>query len=254
MFGFFYSVFAYLAFLVCFSGLGLFADGVLLPKTVDTGEPTGLASALAINIGLLLAWGLQHSVMARKGFKDWVTQFIPAHLERATYVLASSLALLGLMLGWQPMAGEVWRAESTPLVVTLWTLNALGWCCVPVASFLIDHFDLFGLKQSFQQWRRGSYTRKGFVMPSLYRYVRHPMMTALLVGLWATPTMTVSHLSLSLGLTAYILIGLHFEERSLRRELGEVYTAYQQQVPKLLPRLGGATELAQVSPASSVQG
>lgn len=247
MLGFLYSVFAYLAFLACFSGLGLFADGLLLPKTVDTGAPVGLARALTINLGLLLIWGIQHSVMARQGFKRWVTRFIPVHLERATYVLVSSLALLGLMLGWQPVAGVLWQVESTPLVVALWGLNAMGWLCVPLASFLIDHFDLFGLKQSFHQWRRGTYERKGFVMPWLYRYVRHPMMSALLVGLWATPYMTASHFGLSLGLTAYVLIGLHFEERSLRRELGEAYAQYQQRVPKLVPRLGGPSQAPVVS-------
>lgn len=240
MLGFLYSVFAYTAFLAVFCALAVFTDGLFLPKHVDTGAPQGFGWALAVNLGLLLGWGVQHSVMARQGFKDWLTRFIPVHLERATYVLASSLALAGLMLGWQPMAGQVWQVEATPAVVLLWGLNALGWVCVPVASFLIDHFDLFGLKQAFQHWRRGSYQSRGFVMPWLYRYVRHPMMTALLVGFWATPFMTVSHLCLSLGMSLYIVIGVHFEERSLRRELGADYAVYQSQVPKFIPRVGGA--------------
>lgn len=242
MFGFFYSVVAYVAFLGVFCALALFADGLVLPKTVDTGATLTLPQTLAINLALLLTWGIQHSVMARQGFKNWLTRFIPAHLERSTYVLASSLALLGLMLGWQSPAGMVWQVTSEPAVLALWAINALGWVGVPVASFLIDHFDLFGLKQSFLQWRRRSYDREGFVMPWLYRYVRHPMMTALMVALWATPSMSVSHFCLSLGLTAYILVGVHFEERSLRRELGASYAAYQQRVPKFVPRLGGAPQ------------
>lgn len=239
MLGFLYSVVAYVAFFASFTALALFTNGLLLPKTVDTGEPGGLGLALAVNIGLLLAWGVQHSAMARQGFKDWLVRFVPTHLERATYVLASAIALTALLVFWQPMAGVLWQVEAPAAVVSLWVLNALGWFGVPVASFLIDHFDLFGLKQAFMQWRHKSFERKGFVMPWLYRYVRHPMMTALMVGLWAAPTMTVSHFALSLGLTVYVVIGVYFEERSLRRELGADYVTYQASTPKFLPRLAG---------------
>jgi len=133
------------------------------------------------------------------------------------------------------MSGTIWQVESTAVTSAIWVVNALGWIGVPLVSFLIDHFDLFGLKQPFMHWRKRSYESKGFVMPSLYRYVRHPMMTAILVALWATPTMTVSHLVLSLGMTAYVYVGVYFEERSLARELGQAYVAYKRAVPKFLP-------------------
>jgi len=237
MFGFVYSLVAYVAFLGSFVYFGFFADGLWVPKTVDSGTPAPFWAALATNVGLMLLFGLQHSVMARQRFKDAITRVIPAHLERSTYVLVSAVALVVMMVGWQPMAGVVWRAESTPAVVALWTLNALGWLGVPVASFFIDHFDLFGLKQPFVRWRKSTYHRKGFVMPWLYRHVRHPMMLAILVGFWATPSMTLSHLVLSLGMSLYVYVGIYFEERSLARELGVSYAGYQTTTPKLVPRL-----------------
>ncbi|MBW2462235.1 MAG: isoprenylcysteine carboxylmethyltransferase family protein [Deltaproteobacteria bacterium] len=240
MFGFIYSLVAYVAFLVAFAGLVFFTDGVLLPKTVDTGVAGQFGVALAINIGLILAWGVQHSVMARQSFKDRLTRILPEHLERSTYVLASSLTLAGLMLLWQPMEGVLWHVESQPLVITLWVVNGLAWAGVPLVSFMIDHFDLFGLKQAFTQWRRRSFERTGFVMPWLYRYVRHPMMTAILLALWVTPHMTVSHLVLALGMSVYIYVGVYFEERSLARELGQAYVDYRAKTPKFLPGLPGA--------------
>lgn len=248
MFGFIYSVVAYVAFLAAFVVLVFFADGLLLPKTVDTGAPGSFALALAINIGLILAWGLQHSVMARQGFKDRLTRIVPKHLERSTFVLASSVVLFGIMAAWQPMEGVLWHVESSPLVIALWVINGIGWAGVPAVSFMIDHFDLFGLKQTFTHWRKRSYGQTGFVVPWLYRYVRHPMMTAILVALWATPYMTVSHLVLSVGLSVYIFVGVYFEERSLVRELGAAYSDYQAETPKFFPGLPGtksrATETA----------
>jgi protein-S-isoprenylcysteine O-methyltransferase Ste14 len=235
MFGFIYSLLAYVAFLSAFAGFVFFTDGVFLPKTVDTGEAGSFGAALAINVGLILLWGVQHSVMARQRFKDWLTGFIPAHLERSTFVMASSVVLAVLMLGWQPMEGVLWQVESSELVIALWVINAIGWAGVPVVSFLIDHFDLFGLKQAFMHFRRRTYDSAGFVMPWLYRHVRHPMMTAVLVGLWATPYMTVSHLTLSLGMSVYVYVGVYFEERSLLRELGQPYAEYQRTTPKFVP-------------------
>ncbi len=238
MFGVIFSLVAYVGFLVVYAGFAFFTDGVFLPKTVDTGEPAGVAFALAVNIALMLAWGVQHSVMARQGFKDRLTKLVPKHLERSTYVFVSWVALAGVMLLWQPMAGVVWQVESHTLVVTLWGINALGWVGVPVASFMIDHFDVFGLKQPFMHWRKRSYQKTGFVMPWLYRYIRHPMMAAFFVAFWATPYMTVSHLVLTVGMSVYIYVGVHFEERSLARELGRAYEEYQAETPKFVPGLG----------------
>ena len=235
MIAFVSSVIAYLIFAAVYVALALFSGDILLPKTVDTGEPAGMTAALLANVGLLLAWGLQHSVMARQSFKDRLTRVVPEHLERSFYVLVSSLALVVLMLGWQPMAGTVWRVAPGPLATGLWVLFGLGWVTTLVASYFIDHFDVFGLKQTFSRWRKSTYQQRGFVAPALYRYVRHPMMTGLLIGFWATPHMTVSHLVLALGMTLYIHVGVHFEERSLLRELGPAYEDYQARTPKFFP-------------------
>lgn len=244
MFGIIYSAFGYLAFLGVFGALVLFTDGLLLPKTVDSVGEVDPTFAVLVNVGLILAFGLQHSVMARQSFKDRLTKIIPERLERSTFVWASSIALALLMIFWQPIEGVLWQIESKPLVLGLWTLNALGWLGVPVSSLLINHFSLFGLEQTWSAWKKRSVQAKGFVTPWLYRYVRHPMMTSILIALWASPTMGVSHALLSAGMSVYVLIGIHFEERSLLRELGEDYARYQREVPKLLPQLKGRSTLA----------
>lgn len=177
--------------------------------------------------------------MARPAFKSWLTRVVPAHLERATYVLFSNLALALLMWQWRPLHLELWHVESPALALPLWTLNALGWLGVPASSFMIDHFNLFGLKQAWAAFRRQSLKQPGFLVPFFYRYVRHPMMTSLLVGLWLTPHMTLGHLLLSAGMSVYILIGVHFEERALLRDLGQAYRLYQETTPQFLP-VGGA--------------
>jgi protein-S-isoprenylcysteine O-methyltransferase Ste14 len=244
MFGIIYSALGYVAFLSIFGVFVLFTDGLLLPKTVDTAGEVDLAVALTLNLGLILAFGLQHSLMARQSFKKRLTAVIPEKLERSTFVWASSIALGLLMVFWQPIDGVLWRVESKPLVTTLWVLNGLGWVGVPLTSYLIDHFHLFGLKQTWSAWRKRSVRSKGFVTPSLYRYVRHPMMTSILIALWAAPTMGNSHALLAAGMSVYVLIGVHFEERSLLRELGDDYARYQQEVPKLVPQFSGRKAIA----------
>jgi protein-S-isoprenylcysteine O-methyltransferase Ste14 len=164
-------------------------------------------------------------------------------VERATFVLASSAALALLMWQWRPLSGELWHVSAPIPAAALWAVNALGWLAVPVSSFLIDHFDLFGLKQAFAGFRRVSLQRRGFVTPLFYRYIRHPIMTGLLLGLWVTPHMTFGHLLLSLGMSAYIVIGVRFEERALARELGAVYESYQARTPRFFPKLSKPTPL-----------
>jgi protein-S-isoprenylcysteine O-methyltransferase Ste14 len=244
MLGLVYSALSYVAFLAIFVYFALFSDGVLVPKSVDSGSATSLALALTINLGLLLLWGLQHSVMARPAFKSWLTRVVPVHLERATYVLFSNLALSLLMWQWQPLHLELWHVESRALAAPLWTINALGWLGVPACSFMIDHFNLFGLKPALAGFRRQTLKQQGgFVTPLLYKYVRHPMMTSLLIALWVTPHMTAGHFMLSLGMTVYIMIGVHFEERALLRELGQAYRLYQATTPQFLPVGGPKPEL-----------
>jgi len=249
MLGLVYSVVSYVAFLATFVYFAFFADGVLVPKSVESGSATPLALALAINLGLLLLWGVQHSAMARPAFKSWLTRLVPVHLERATYVMFSNLALGLLMWRWQPLHLELWHVENRAIAAPLWTINALGWLGVPTCSFMIDHFNLFGLKQALAGFRRQTLKQPGgFVTPLLYKYVRHPMMTSLLVALWVTPRMTAGHFVLSLGMTVYIVIGVHFEERALLRELGQAYRLYQAATPQFLPVGGAKPQLSDSAP------
>jgi len=251
MLGLIYSLVSYAGFLGVFSYFALFCDGILVPRHVDTGEPSGLALALAVNLALLLVFGLQHSIMAREGFKRAWTRLIPQHLERATYVLASSLALALLVWQWRPLPAPVWSVEWGPAVALLWCVNALGWLGGTFSTFLIDHLDLFGVKQAFHAFQRSSYQRQGFVTPLMYKYLRHPLMTGLLVGFWVTPHMSLGHLLLSLGMSAYILIGVHFEERSLVRALGADYIRYQASTPRFLPLPRPKRRADAAGPASS---
>jgi protein-S-isoprenylcysteine O-methyltransferase Ste14 len=238
MFGFIFSVVSYLGFLAVFTYFAWFSDGVFVPKHVDNGMLGSPGLAVVINMGLVLLFGLQHSIMARDGFKRWFTRVVPPPLERACYVLASSLALGVLIWLWRPLPAVLWNVASPGPAAALWAVNAVGWLGVPVASLMIDHLDLFGVKQAFHAFRRATFERRGFVTPMLYKYVRHPMMSALLLALWVTPHMTVGHLLLSLGMTCYVLIGVHFEERSLTRDLGRKYARYQAVTPKFLPVRG----------------
>lgn len=235
MLGLIYSVASYLGFLAAYLYLAFFSVGILVPKTVDSGVPPGAGVALVVDLALILSFGLQHSIMARGWFKRWLTRFVPASLERTTFVLASSLVLALLMGEWRPIPTPLWNVKSPSSAAVLWGFNALGWLGVPLSSLLIDHFDLFGVKRAFNAFRRVSFEGKGFVTPLFYKYVRHPMMTSLLVAFWVTPQMTVGHLLLSLGMTAYILIGVEFEERALIEELGVAYVRYRKSTPKFLP-------------------
>ena len=235
MLGFIYSLASYAGFLAAFTTFACFSDGIGVPRHVDTGPSTDAVLALFINVGLIVLFGLQHSIMARPRFKRLVTRFIPDAVERATFVLASSAFLVLLMWQWRAMPGVLWSVANPVAAACLWIINVLGWVGVPVCSFMIDHFDLFGLKQAFGGFRRATFERRGFVTPLLYRYVRHPMMTSLLLGLWVTPHMTVGHLLLSVGMSVYIMAGVHFEERSLAEELGLAYVRYQARTPRFLP-------------------
>jgi methanethiol S-methyltransferase len=235
MLGLLYSITSYGLFLGVFTYFAVFSDGVIVPKTVDSGTPTSIAVAVIINLTLILLFGLQHSVMARTSFKRVMTRVIPPALERSTYVLASSLVLALVMWQWRPLPSVLWHVNNSTAATTLWCINAVGWLGVPACSFLIDHFDLFGIKQAVHGFRRTTFTKKGFVTPLFYKYLRHPMMTFLLIGLWVTPHMTTGHILLSAGMTIYVLIGVHFEERSLAKELGAEYERYQATTSKFLP-------------------
>lgn len=213
-----------------------FVGNLVVPKTID-GPPTQpLGLALLADLGLLGLFALQHSVMARPAFKRWLTRWIPAAAERSTYVLLSSLALLLLFWHWQPLGGVVWDVHDAMGVALLYSGFAAGWLLVLVTTFLIHHFDLFGLRQVWLHFRGRRYEPLRFVTPGPYRWVRHPLYVGWLLAFWLTPTMTVTHLVFALATTAYILVAIRLEERDLVVAHGEQYRNYQQQTPMLIPR------------------
>jgi protein-S-isoprenylcysteine O-methyltransferase Ste14 len=194
-----------------------------------------LLIALAIDVGLLTLFALQHSVMARKWFKAWWTQFVPPPVERATYVLFSSLALILLFWLWRPLGGVVWSVQDPVARLVLRTFFAFGWLLVLLSTFLINHFDLFGMRQVWLYLKGQPYAPLKFRTPGPYRLVRHPLYVGWLMVFWMTPVMTLAHLLFSLATTAYILLAIQFEERDLVREHGQTYEAYRREVPMLVP-------------------
>jgi protein-S-isoprenylcysteine O-methyltransferase Ste14 len=230
-----YGSLSYLIFL----GTFLYAIGFIgnfgVPKTLDGALRGSLGVALLIDVLLLTLFAIQHSVMARKWFKDWWTSMVPKPLERSTYVLFSSLALLLLFWQWQPLGGVVWSIENPAARIVLLGMFAFGWALVLVSTFLINHFDLFGLRQVYLYLRGRPYTSLKFGTPGPYRLVRHPLYVGWLFAFWSTPTMTLAHLLFSVATTAYILIAIQLEERDLAREHAEAYEAYRRSVPMLIP-------------------
>lgn len=222
-----------------FFGTFLYAIGFIgnfgVPRTLDGPLKGSLGVALAIDLGLLTLFAVQHSVMARKWFKDWWTRIVPKPIERSTYVLFSSLALILLFWLWQPLGGVVWSIEDPIGRFVLRALFGFGFGLVLVSTFLINHFDLFGLRQVWLYLLGRPYTTLTFGTPGPYRLVRHPLYVGWLFAFWATPTMTLAHLLFSIATTAYILLAIQFEERDLVREHGENYEAYRRSVPMLVP-------------------
>jgi protein-S-isoprenylcysteine O-methyltransferase Ste14 len=190
------------------------------------------------NLALVVIWGAIHTGMARPGFKAVLTKFVPEPAERATYVLAAGITSIGLMGYWQNVPGQVWHFEATGIVLVLWIIFALGWAFLLAATFAINHFDLFGLRQVLLNFARRSRPPLKFVKRAMYKYVRHPIQTGVLVGIWATPSMSMTQVVLSVGFTVYIFIGLWFEERDLVREHGDAYLSYRDQVGSVIPKFG----------------
>ncbi len=236
---FVYGVVAHLMFLVVFLYLVGFVSGVGVPKSIDSPPEGPIGKALLVNFLLIAAFGLQHSVMARPSFKRWWTQFVPAPIERSTFVMSTNLVLVLLFWQWRPMGGEIWTIESPVAAKLLHILAAAGWIGIVLTTFLINHFDLFGTRQVWLYLRGKPYTCAPFVTPGPYRYVRHPLYLSMLFAFWATPTMTLTHLVFALGMTVYILIGIRLEERNLVQFLGQPYADYRRNVPMLVPGLGG---------------
>lgn len=233
----FYGVAAYMAGLAALLYLIGFSGNLLVPKSVDIGPGAPWIQALSIDLALLVLFGLQHSVMARRGFKRRWTRLIPAAVERSTYVLATCAVLALMFWLWVPVAAPVvWRVEGDAGLTLLWSLFWLGWSLVLVSTFLINHCELFGLQQVFARLKGREPPPTRFETPLLYRYVRHPLYVGLLLSLWAVPVMTAGRLLFAIGLSAYILIGIGFEERDLLLQFGERYRRYRAEVGMLLPR------------------
>jgi protein-S-isoprenylcysteine O-methyltransferase Ste14 len=231
-----YGAVAYLLFLAAFLYLVGFVGNLLVPRTVDHGLPAPIGQAVLVNVLLVGAFGVQHSVMARPAFKAWWTRFVPPSIERSTYVVLSSAVLVLLYWQWRTMPAVIWDVRQPAGRLAVWALFWLGWAIALASTFMVSHFDLFGLRQVYLAWRGKPYTHIGFHARFLYRLVRHPLMLGFLIAFWAAPTMTAGHLLFSIAMTGYILIAVQLEERNLVAALGDQYRDYRREVPMLLPR------------------
>ncbi len=231
-----YGAVSYIIFFVTFLYAIGFVGDLFVPKSIDAGpQAATLTRALILNILLLSIFAIQHSVMARPAFKSWWTRFVPKPVERSTYVLLASLALILLFWQWRPIPNVIWEINNAAVVYILWTIFFLGWGIVLLSTFLINHFDLFGLRQVYLFQKGEEYTDVGFKELFLYKFVRHPLLLGFIISFWATPRMTAGHLLFAVVTTLYILVAIQLEERDSVSAHGEAYEDYRKRVSMLLP-------------------
>lgn len=246
IFAILYGAVAYVVFLGAFLYAIGFVGNLVVPKTIDSGEPGALVPSLLINVVLLGLFAVQHSVMARPGFKRLWTRIVPTSVERSTFVLFASLVLILLYWQWQPLPAMVWHIENPLGAAVLWAVFGLGWALVLVATFLINHFELFGLRQVWARLTGQTLPPPVFKTPGLYKRVRHPIYLGFLLAFWATPEMSLGHLLFAVATSGYIMIGIYLEERDLTELFGDQYRRYRREVAMLIPwpgrRAGSGSE------------
>ncbi len=235
-FAFIYGIFAYLIFLIAFLYAIGFVGNFIVPKSIDSGTETSFLQAILVNVLVFSLFVIQHSIMARPGFKKWFTRFISPAIERSTFVLLTSLILLLIFWQWQPVRAVVWNVENKTVAMILTGVFFFGWLVVFLSTFMINHFELFGLKQIFDNLKNKQPQSHVLQVNFFYKIVRHPIMLGFIIAFWATPLMTVGHLIFTLGTTIYIIIAVKYlEEKDLRNYIGKEYEEYQKRVPMLIP-------------------
>ena len=232
---FLYGLVAYLVFFFTFLYAIDFVNGLAVPKTIDTGAVVPVAEALIVNLLLMSLFAIQHSVMARRQFKEWWTQYVPKSIERSTYVLLASLTLVLLFWQWRPMPDIVWQVTNTQAAAAVTALAFVGWLLVLTSTFLINHFELFGLHQVANNLAGREMAPPRFKTPVLYKVVRHPIYLGFIIAFWAAPVMTVGHALFAAVTTAYIFVGIFLEERDLTELFGDDYRRYKERVSMLIP-------------------
>ncbi len=230
-----YGIICYIAFFGTILYAIGFVGNLVVPKTIDSEPQVSLIQAILINAALLLLFAMQHSIMARPAFKQWWTRIIPTALERSSFVLLSSLCLMLLMWQWQPIGGVVWSIDNSFAKTILFILYLTGWGLVFVSTFLINHFDLFGLRQVWLYFTGKPYTALPFRLPALDKLGRHPLYLGFIIAFWSTPLMTIAHLLFAILTTGYILTAIQFEERDLLTHFGDKYREYKKWAPMLIP-------------------